>query len=187
MSTEKSLLLAQQIMYQTLTDRQVRYVPQSDEEWKTFRHQHEYPLQVGVGLLPPSKWEVNQVIDVLHEFGVSVNYARILRIENQLAQAVLSNSSEDNISIPPRLCKGQFIFSVLTIPISQKAPPKERTHFMQPRWLCSSENVLRILKLYWKVMLLWGPSPFHKSQYLTQKYYSVISLRMRNQSAPATH
>ena len=36
---------------------------------------------------------------------------------------------------------------MLTIPISQKTPSTERTHFMQPRWLCSSENVPRILKL----------------------------------------
>jgi len=44
----KSVLLAQQIMYHTKTDRQVRYAPKSDEEEKTFRHQREYLLQVGV-------------------------------------------------------------------------------------------------------------------------------------------
>ena len=43
---KKSVLLAQQIMYLTKTDRQVRYVPQLHEEGKTFRHQREYPLQV---------------------------------------------------------------------------------------------------------------------------------------------
>ena len=50
------------------------------------------------------------VIDVLHELGVSVNYARILCIETHFAQTVLSNSSEHNIFIPPKLCKGQFVF-----------------------------------------------------------------------------
>ena len=104
----KSVRLAQQIMYQTKTDRQVRYVPQLDEEGKTFLHQREYPLQVGVGLLAHQQMRSKSVIDVLHELGVSVNYARILRIETQLAQAVLSNSSENNIFIPPELCKGQF-------------------------------------------------------------------------------
>ena len=43
--------------------------------------------------------------------------------------------------------RASLFFLVLTIPISQKTPPTERTHFMQTRWLCSSENVLRILKL----------------------------------------
>ena len=97
-------------MYQTKTDRQVRYVPQLDEEGNTFRHQREYPLQVGVGLLAHQQMRSKSVIDVLYELGVSVNYMRILRIETQLAQAVLSNSSEQNIFIPPKLCNGQFIF-----------------------------------------------------------------------------
>ena len=90
----KSVLLAQQIMYETKTDRQVRYVRQLDEEGKTFRHHREYPLQVGVGLLAHQQMRSKSVIDVLHELGVSVNYARILLIETQLAQAVLSNPSE---------------------------------------------------------------------------------------------
>ena len=124
----KSVLLAQQIMYQTKTDRQVRYVPQLDEEGKTFRHQREYPLQVGVGLLAHQKMRSKSVIDVLHELGVSVNYARILRIETQLAQAVLSNSSEHSIFIPPKLCKGQFIFfSVDNSDFSEDTPDGKNT------------------------------------------------------------
>ena len=124
----KSVLLAQQIMYQTKTDRQVRYVPQLDEEGKTFRHQREYPLQVGVGLLAHQQMRSKSVIDVLHELGVSVNYARILRIETQLAQAVLSNSSEHNIFIPPKLCKGQFIFfSVDNSDFSEDTPDGKNT------------------------------------------------------------
>lgn len=47
----KAMLLAQQIMYHTKTDRQVNYKPKTDEDEKTFRHQREYPRQVGVGLL----------------------------------------------------------------------------------------------------------------------------------------
>ena len=62
----------------------------------------------GVGLLAHQQMRSKSLIDVLHELGVSVNYARILHIETQLAQAVLSNSSDNNIFIPPKLCKGQF-------------------------------------------------------------------------------
>ena len=124
----KSVLLAQQITYQINTDRQVRYVPQLDEERKTFRHQREYPLQVGVGLLAHQQIRSKSVIDVLHELGVSVNCARILCIEIQLAQAVLSNSSEHNIFIPPKLCKGQFIFfSVDNSDFSEDTPDGKNT------------------------------------------------------------
>ena len=113
-------------MYQTKTDRQVRYVPQLDEG-KTFCHQHKYPLQVGIGLLAHQQMRSKSVIDVLHELDVSVNYAGTLRIETQVVEAVLSNSSE-HIFIPPKLCKGQFIFLVLTIPFLRRHPrQKEHT------------------------------------------------------------
>ena len=48
--------------------------------------------------------------DVLHKLGVSVDYMCILRIEIQLAQAVLSHSDDNSIYIPPALTKGQFIY-----------------------------------------------------------------------------
>ena len=41
---------------------------------------------------------------------MSVDYTRILRTETQLAQAVLSNSSEHDIYIPPELSRNKFIF-----------------------------------------------------------------------------
>ena len=120
--------IVQQIVYQTKTDRQVRYVRQLDEEGKKFRHQREYPLQVGVGILAHQQMRSKSVIDALHELSVSVNYARILRIETQLAQAVLSNSSEHNIFIPPKLCKGHFIFfSVDNSDFSQDTPDGKDT------------------------------------------------------------
>ena len=115
-------------MYQTKTDRKVRYVPQSDEEGKTFRHQREYPLQVGVGLLAHQQMRSKSVIDVLHELGVSVNYVRILRIETQLTQAVLRNLSKQNIFIPPKLWKGQYIFfSVDNSDFSEDTPDGKNT------------------------------------------------------------
>ena len=115
-------------MYQTKTDRQVRYVPQSDEEGKTFLHQREYPLQVGVGLLAHQQMRSKSVIDVLHELGVSVNYMRILRIETQLTKAVLRNLSKQNIFIPPKLWKGQYIFfSVDNSDFSEDTPDGKNT------------------------------------------------------------
>ena len=117
---------AQQIMYHTKTDEQVRYAPKSDEEEKTFRHQRQYPLQVG--LLAHQQMRSKSTINVLHQLGVSVHYARILRIETQLAQAVLSNSGEHNIFIPPQLSKGQFIFfSVDNSDFSEDTPDGKDT------------------------------------------------------------
>ena len=47
----KAVLLAQQIMYEVKTDRQVKHEPKPNTEEKPFRHQREYPLQVVVGIL----------------------------------------------------------------------------------------------------------------------------------------
>ena len=103
-------------------------MPQLDEEGKTFCHQLEYALPVGVGLLALQQMRSKSVIDVLHELGVSVNDARILRVETQLAQAVLSNSSEHNIFIATKLCKGQFIFfSVDNSDFSEDTPDGKNT------------------------------------------------------------
>ena len=161
----KSVLIAQQMMYHAKTDRQVRYMFKSNEKEKTFCQQREYPLQVGVGLLALQQMRSKSMIDVLHELGVSVDYMRILHIETQLVQAVLSNYSEHSIFIPPQLSRGQFTFSVLTTPTSQNIPQTERTHFMQRQWSCSSENLVMSMKLYWTLMGLLRPSPFHKRQY----------------------
>ena len=68
------------------------------------------------------------MIDVVHELGVSVDYTRILRIETQLVQAVLSNSSEHNIFITPQLSKGQFIiFSADNSDFSEDTPDGKDT------------------------------------------------------------
>ena len=85
-------------------------------------------MQVGVGLLAHQQIRSKSMIDVLHELGVSVDYTRILRIETQLARAVLSNSSEHNIFIPPQLSKGHFIFfSVDNSNFSEDTPDGKNT------------------------------------------------------------
>ena len=59
---------------------------------------------------------------------VSVNYVRILRTETHFAQAVLSNFTEQNIFIPPKLCKGQFIFfSIDNSDFSEDTPEGKNT------------------------------------------------------------
>lgn len=62
----KAVLLAQQIMYEVKTDRQVKHEPKSDGEDKPFRHQREYPLQVGVGVLAHQQFRSRSLTDLLH-------------------------------------------------------------------------------------------------------------------------
>ena len=106
----KAILLSQQIMYEVKTDRQVKHAPKSDQKETSFRHQREYPLQVGVGILDHQQFRSRSLTDLLHKLGVSFDYSRILRIESQLAEAVLRHSVDHGIYVPPALAKGQFVY-----------------------------------------------------------------------------
>ena len=97
-------------MYEVKTDRQVKYVPKSDEKETSFRHQREYLLQAGVGVLAHQQFRSRSLTDLLHKLGVSVDCSHILRIETQLAEAVLRHSVDHGIYVPPALAKGQFIY-----------------------------------------------------------------------------
>lgn len=63
---KKATLLSQQIMFEVKTDRQVKHAPKSDETEKPFRHQREYPLQVGVGVLAHQQFRSRSLTDLLH-------------------------------------------------------------------------------------------------------------------------
>ena len=124
----KAILLSQQIMYEVKTDRQVKHAPKSDEKETSFRHQREYPLQVGVGVLAHQQFRSRSLTDLLHKLGVSVDYSRILRIETQLTEAVLRHSVDHGICVPPALDKGQFIyFAVDNSDFSEDTPEGKNT------------------------------------------------------------
>ena len=66
--------------------------------------------------------------DLLHKRGVSVDYTRILRIETQLAKAVLRHSADRRIYVSPALARGQFIyFAVDSSDFSEDTPEGKNT------------------------------------------------------------
>ena len=104
---------------------------------------------------------------------MSVNYVRILRIEIQLAQAVLSNFAEQNIFIPPKLCKGQFIFfSVDNSDFSEDTPGRKNTLHATAmvvfQWKRTKGH-----KTILEIDATMRPKSLPQKSYLTQKYYSV--------------
>ncbi|MES9879620.1 MAG: hypothetical protein ABW185_01920, partial [Sedimenticola sp.] len=107
---KQATLLAQQIMYQTKSERQVHYHSKTLGEKDSFHHRREYPSQVGTGILVHQKTRSSSLVDYLHHIGVSVEYARVLRIETQLAQAVLNRSAQYDVYVPPGLVGKEFIF-----------------------------------------------------------------------------
>ncbi|MES9905285.1 MAG: hypothetical protein ABW168_21745, partial [Sedimenticola sp.] len=106
----RATAIAQQIMYETKTNKQVKYQLHALTENPSSHHRREYPIQVGTGILIHQKTRNASLIDYLHHVGMSVEYSRILRIETQLAQAVLNRSAEYDVYVPPSLVKNEFIF-----------------------------------------------------------------------------
>ena len=108
--TNSAKLLSQQIMFQVKTRRHTSYKPTATDSKDCFRLRREYPLQVGTGILVHQQFRSKSLIDYLHDIGVSVNHARILRIETQLAQQLLHTSAEHGTYVPPSLTKNTFVF-----------------------------------------------------------------------------
>ena len=96
-------------MFAYKSDRQVSYVPKHEEAG--FRHHNENPLVVGIGLKVHQATRSKTEVNILHKFGYSINYERVLRIETQLAHAVLKRAAQNNgLYIPETLVKGRFLF-----------------------------------------------------------------------------
>ena len=101
--------IAQNIMFAYKSDRQASHMPKQASS--SFWHQHENPQVVGLGLKVHQATRSKAEVDMLHKFGYSISYERVLRIETQLAAAVLKQAARNNgIYIPENLVRGRFLF-----------------------------------------------------------------------------
>ena len=75
-------------------------------------HRHskdrETPLAVYIGLSVFAKTRKRQLIDMLHENGLSITYDRVLEISAQLGEAVVAQYVQDGVVCPPGLRKQVF-------------------------------------------------------------------------------
>jgi hypothetical protein len=97
--------LAQSTVYYHLSDRQTRHT--SD----VVRYHNEMPQQLGIGVAVRQAIRDKQIINILHGFGVSLAYERLLKLETQIANTVLQNMQEnDGVYIPANIVLGRHIF-----------------------------------------------------------------------------
>lgn len=97
--------LAQTTVYLSLSERQ-RGI-QSD----IVRYQHEMPQQLGIGVAIRQAIRSKKVINLLHGFGVSVGYDRLLRLETQIANTILQRMQEnEGVYMPSNVVLGRFIY-----------------------------------------------------------------------------
>ena len=75
-------------------------------------HRHskdrETPFAVYMGLYVFAKIRKRQIIEMLHENGLSISYDRVLEISAQLGEAVVAQYVEDGVICPPVLRKQLF-------------------------------------------------------------------------------
>ena len=90
---QSATTLAQSTITMSLSQSQV-----SNRKAKTIRCTREMPHQVAIALSVHNATRSKKIINVLHDFGVSIEYNRLLRIESQIADAILSRlPTNDNI------------------------------------------------------------------------------------------
>ena len=71
-------------------------------------------LAIGIAIRQATR--IKKIIDILHKFGLSVEYNRLLRLEEQLATTVLQRMQiNDDLYLPPDTVIGRQFSSQLTI------------------------------------------------------------------------
>ena len=106
------------------------FVPQRDGENKRERQNRsrETPLPIYVGLTLHAKTQSQNIVDTMHDLGLSISYVRVLDISTDLGNSVCQQHHEGNVVCPPKLCKGLFttaavdnIVSIINNPSSTTA------------------------------------------------------------------
>ena len=80
--------LADTLLYNMKTKRQVDYLPQTDV---SFKHTNENLHVIGMGLATRQFGRSKANVNLLHGYGVSISNTRALQIETSLANAVIDN------------------------------------------------------------------------------------------------
>ena len=88
----------------TKSDSQLRYKPTSDSN-KAFYNTKETPFSVGLGLLIHKKTRSKDIVNILANLNLSIDYEKVLRIETDITNAVVQRALKNNgvyvpLSIP---------------------------------------------------------------------------------------
>lgn len=103
---KRSMSLVQTTISMCLTERQV-----TNKKSVTLRSSSEMPQQLAVGIAVHQAVRSKELVTMLHGFGMSVDYNRILRVESQIEASVLNRMDlNDGLYIPPDAVFGRHVF-----------------------------------------------------------------------------
>ena len=120
----RAMALSQTTVSMCLTERQVK-----NKKSDVVRSSLEMPLQLAVGIAVHQAVGNKQLITMLHGFGMSVDYNRILRVEAQIEASVLKRMElNDGLYIPPDLVLGRHVFfAVDNVDFAEDTPDGKNT------------------------------------------------------------
>ena len=120
----RAMVLSQTTVSMCLTERQVK-----NKKSDVVRSSSEMPLQLAVGIAVHQAVRSKQLITMLHGFGMSVDYNRILRVEAQIEASVLKRMElNDGLYIPPDVVLGRHVFfAVDNVDFAEDTPDGKNT------------------------------------------------------------
>ena len=87
--------ITQLIHQATKSDSKLRCKPTSDSN-KTFYNTKETPFSVGLGLLIRKKIRSKDIVNILANLNLPIDYEKVLRIETDIANAVVQRAFKNN-------------------------------------------------------------------------------------------
>lgn len=124
-TNKRAISLAQTVITMCLTDRQ-----RNNAKSKVTKSTREMPQQLAVGLALRKSIRSKAIVNMLHGFGMSVEYNRLLRVEAQIENSVVQRMDHN--------------FSQLTTLILLRIRQTANTHYMELQWRSSRRWILAI-------------------------------------------
>ena len=121
---KRAMSLAQTAVSMFLTDRQ-----KSNTKSKVIKSSRDMPQQLAVGLALRQSIRSKEIVNMLHGFGMSVEYNRLLRIEAQIEQSVLEHMNQHG---------GMYLPDNVDF---AEDTHDENTHFTAPQWLSTRRRI----------------------------------------------
>ena len=103
---KRAMSLSQTAISMCLTERQ-----SNNNKSKTLRLSREMPQQLAVGLAIHQLTRSKELVNMLHGFGMAVEYNRVMRVEAQIEATVLERMEQNGgVYLPPDIVKGRHVF-----------------------------------------------------------------------------
>lgn len=121
---KRAMSLSQTVITMCLTDRQ-----RNNRKSETLRLSREMPQQLAVGLAVHQATRSKELVNMLHGFGMAVEYNRLMRVEAQIEATILQQIEENGgVYIPPDIVMGRHIyFAVDNVDFAEDTYDGQRT------------------------------------------------------------